>query len=246
MGCYNKQELEIVMRPGAYLIKKGASYLTAGVSDFFTGDLARKIEQQVSEDEIVVMHSFIPSNYGIYGLTSITSLEIRKGSCSSYGNEKEENPEEQNDDYQCKDTVFCDHFDGSLDKWNIKGSAYISNGWLKMDGANIINKEDADFSCSTAKIQYQGRVEGNYGLYLGNEIALYGDGSSGNLEFVCGNEGDNINLNLENDHPVRIELGKSLTVNGKSIPCYNKPEYLNFSAGSISRLELNYVEVKCE
>jgi len=245
IGCYEKEELGIVMKPGGYLVKKGSSYLTAGVSDIFIDDLAETLKDKVEDDEVIVMHSFIPSKYGIYGLTSIASLEIMKGSCNNY--QEENNQENLNDDYQCQDTVFCDHFNDSLDKWNVQGSAKIDNGWLKMEGANIINKTEIYFpQCNSAEIEYQARVEGNYGLYLGNEMALYADGDNSNLQFVCGSEGKNMNISLQDDHTVKVQLGSFLNVNGNSIPCYNLPSYVNFSAGSVSTLELDYVEVRCK
>lgn len=242
-GCYEKEELGSFLKPGAYLVKKSASYLTVGVSDVFIDDLAETLENEIEDGEIVVVHSFIPSKYGIYGLTSISSLEIKKGSCDSY----QEEPEGQNNDYQCDDTIFCDLFNDSLDKWNLQGSAYINNGWLKMEGADIVNKGSIDFQqCNSSEVRYQALVKGNYGLYLGNEIALYADGKNGSMQIVCGSNGENIGIDLENNHQVKVQLGDHLSVNGNFIPCNKNPLYVNFSAGSVSTLELDYVEVRCK
>ena len=249
-GCYNKEEIGNVMQPGGIMIKLGASYLTAGISEDFVGNPANYIEDKLEEDDIIVVHSFIPINYGIRATTSLISIDITKGNCDSYDQQIQDSQSKGQDQTSnndpCSNTLFCDYFDDTLDKWNTKGSAYIADGWLVMEGASVITKENIDFQqCSSTQIEYQAQAEGRYGLFLGNEISLFGEGSEGSIQFACGAEEGTVNINLEENHLVKIVLGTSFTVNGTSIPCNKTANELNYSAGSISTLRLDYVKVRC-
>ncbi len=242
-GCYPQSQVYNAARPGAYIVKRGLSYLTVGVSDLYEEDFAAYLANEMPADSVLEVYSIIPSKYGFYALTTLMTMEMRAGTCDT--ETSEETPPAAS---SCDGAVFCDEFTDSLDQWYVKGNATTSDGWARLQGgASILAKPS--FSCADATVEYTAHVQGSYGLFLGNRIALYADQVNNTLDYVCASEGNRVNK-IGTDVQVRLQEGNlHLILDGEmteKIPCYSQLNMLNVSAGSISEVQLDRMELRCD
>jgi len=270
-GCLNRENMLTLIKPSVYALKIYGIIKTMGLSETRFDQGLEYLEENLPESAVADTYVFVPSKHG-FGLstTTITALDIKfNGECKyeDLGNNQTENNNDNTDNNQeesdnpyspdsgdnsdCQGTIFCDTFSGSaLDssKWNIINDSGIKvyQGWLSLPSASsLASQNQFANSCPDKRVELRGAP------YIGS-VFLGKMGLSANQETAilsCGDHSKEVSIaGAENGVSLYKSGGLlSLLVNGtvNSIPCSEKMDYVQLTAGLNDLVKIDYVKVKC-
>jgi len=243
-GCFNRDNMITLMKPGVYLMNKLGIIETIGFSEEDADEAVQYIEKTLPASAIAEVYAFVPYQNGFSAsTTTITTLDIKfNGKCG-------ETPAVQ--DQECDGTIFCDTFNTSglnANKWKIVKDAGItvSGGWLSLTNPSSIATSVLENSCKDKQVELR---SGSYlgSVYLGN-MGLSAGKTSGILS--CGNQSKTLSLaGAQNGFSLYKSGGLlSISIGGikTSVPCPEDISYVQLKSGLNEAAKFDYVKVRCK